>query len=123
MPRVAYVNGRYVPHGSAVVHVEDRGYQFADGVYEVVPIDRGHLVDEEPPLDRFDHWLKERRIAPPRGRKALKMVLREVIRRNGVHRGLVYMQVTRGVAPRDHKFPKSSDTALVVTTKRLRPIP
>jgi D-alanine transaminase len=123
MPRIAYVNGRYVPHGAAVVHIEDRGYQFADGVYEVVPIDRGNLVDEEPHLDRLDYSLGELRIEAPMSRRALKMILREVIRRNGVRQGLVYMQVTRGVAPRDHKFPKSSQSALVVTTKRLKPLP
>lgn len=123
MPRIAYVNGRYVPHGAAVVHIEDRGYQFADGVYEVVPIDRGNLVDEEPHLDRLDYSLGELRIEAPMSRRALKMVLREVIRRNGVRQGLVYMQVTRGVAPRDHKFPKSSQSALVITTKRLKPLP
>lgn len=123
MPRIAYVNGRYVPHGAAVVHIEDRGYQFADGAYEVVPIDRGRLVDEKPHLDRLAYSLGELRIAMPMDRRALKMVLREVIRRNGVSQGLVYLQVTRGVAPRDHKFPKSCKSALVITTKRLKPLP
>ena len=123
MPRIAYVNGRYVPYGAAVVHIEDRGYQFADGVYEVIPIDRSRLVDEEPHLDRLDYSLGELRIEAPMARRALKTVLREVIRRNGVEQGLVYMQVTRGVAPREHKFPKLSHSALVVTTKRLRPLP
>ena len=123
MPRIAYVNGRYVPHGAAVVHIEDRGYQFADGVYEVIPIDRSRLVDEEPHLDRLDYSLGELRIEAPMARRALKTVLREVIRRNGVQQGLVYMQVTRGVAPREHKFPKLSHSALIVTTKRLRPLP
>lgn len=122
MPRFAYVNGCYVPHGAATVHIEDRGYQFADGVYEVIPIDRGRLVDEAPHLDRLDYSLGELRIAAPMGRRALQMVLREVIRRNGVRQGLVYLQVTRGVAPRDHKFPKSARSALVVTTRRLKPL-
>ena len=122
MPRLAYVNGRYVPHARAVVHVEDRGYQFADGVYEVVPIRRGRLIDEDPHLDRLDYSLRALRIAWPMSRAALKLVLRELIRRNGVADGIVYVQATRGVAPRDHKFPAHPRTALVVTTKRLKPL-
>jgi D-alanine transaminase len=123
MPRLAYVNGRYVPHAQAAVHIEDRGYQFADGVYEVVPVHRGRLIDEAPHLDRLDRSLKELRIDWPMPRAALQMVARELIRRNGLNNGIVYLQVTRGVAPRDHKFPATSKPALVLTTKRLKPIP
>ena len=121
MPRFAYVNGRYVPHAQAAVHVEDRGYQFADGVYEVVPIRRGRPINENSHLDRLDYSLRALRIAWPMSRAALKLVLRELIRRNGVADGIVYVQATRGVAPRDHKFPARSRTALVATTKRLKP--
>jgi D-alanine transaminase len=120
MTRVAYVNGRYVPHAQACVHVEDRGYQFGDGVYEVCEIYRGMLVDETRHLDRLDRSLSELRIAPPVGRAALKVVLREVVRRNRVHDGLIYLQVTRGVARRDHAFPAVPPRpALVVTAKPL----
>jgi len=84
MPRQAYVNGRYVPHGEAAVHIEDRGYQFADGVYEVVPVYNGILVDEDPHLDRLDRSLRELRIEQPMTRAALKLVSRELMRRNGV---------------------------------------
>ncbi|WP_119458685.1 D-amino-acid transaminase [Rhodospirillaceae bacterium SYSU D60014] len=122
MPRLAYVNGRYVPHAQAAVHIEDRGYQFADGVYEVVPVYRGILVDEEPHLDRLDRSLSELRIAWPMSREALRLILGELIRRNGLTNGLVYLQMTRGTAPRDHKFPAASETALVITTKRQNPI-
>ena len=59
MPKITYVNGRYVPHGQAVVHVEDRGFQFADGVYEVIAVSNGVIVDEEAHLDRFDRSLRE----------------------------------------------------------------
>ena len=121
MPRFAYVNGRYVPHARAAVHVEDRGYQFADGVYEVVPIHRGRPINEDSHLDRLDYSLRALRIAWPMSRAALKLVLRELIRRNGVADGIVYVQATRGVAPRDHKFPAHSRTALVATTKRQKP--
>ena len=121
MPRQAYVNGRYLPHGSASVHIEDRGYQFADGVYEVVPVAQGTLVDEEPHLDRLERSLDELRIAMPMSRGALKLVSRELMRRNGLSNGFLYMQVTRGVAPRDHKFPKQARPALVMTTRQTKP--
>jgi D-alanine transaminase len=120
MSRIAYVNGRYVPHADAAVHVEDRGYQFSDGVYEVVLVLNGNLVDEGPHLDRLDRSLRELSIAPPMGRSALKSVLREVVRLNRFTTGLVYMQVTRGVARRDHPFPKNATPALVVTAKRIK---
>jgi D-alanine transaminase len=119
MGRLAYVNGRYVPHAQAMVHIEDRGYQFADGVYEVVPVIDGVLVDEEPHLDRLGYSLQELRIAWPVSRPVLKLILRELMTKNGLQRGLVYFQVTRGVAPRDHKFPTGIKSALVVTTKRM----
>ena len=121
MPRQAYVNGRYVPHREAAVHIEDRGYQFADGVYEVVPVYNGILVDEDLHLDRLDRSLSELRIAEPMSRPALKLVSRELMRRNGLSNGFLYMQVTRGVAPRDHKFPKDAKPALVMTTRQTKP--
>ncbi len=119
MSRWAYVNGRYVPHREASVHVEDRGYQFADGVYEVVLVHAGAMIDEVPHLDRLDRSLDELRIDPPMGRMALRAVLREVVRRNRIRTGLVYLQITRGVARRDHAFPTGVKPALVVTAKRL----
>ena len=119
MSRWAYVNGRYVPHREASVHVEDRGYQFADGVYEVVLVHAGAMIDEIPHLDRLNRSLDELRIDPPMGRMALRAVLREVVRRNRIRTGLVYLQITRGVARRDHAFPTGVKPALVVTAKRL----
>ena len=121
MPRQAYVNGRYVPHGQASVHIEDRGYQFADGVYEVVPVFNGILVDEELHLDRLERSLRELSIETPMSRAALKLVSRELMRRNSLSNGFLYMQITRGVAPRDHKFPKGARPALVMTTRQMKP--
>lgn len=121
MPRQAYVNGRFVPHRAASVHIEDRGYQFSDGIYEVVPVYKGIVVDEDLHLDRLDRSLGELRIDRPCSRPALKILTRELIRRNGLTNGLVYMQVTRGVAPRDHKFPKGAKPALVMTTRQVKP--
>lgn len=122
MPRIAYVNGRYAPHADASVHIEDRGYQFADGVYEVCEVARGQIIDMTRHLDRLGRSLRELRIDWPMARRPLEMVIAEVVRRNRVENGLVYLQVTRGVAPRDHYFP-AADTppALVVTAKRSDP--
>lgn len=119
MSRVAYVNGRFVPHSHAEIHVEDRGYQFADGVYEVVLVQNGVMVDEVPHLDRLDRSLDELRIDRPMSRGALRSVMRELVRLNRIRTGLVYMQVTRGVARRDHPFPKNTRPSLVMTAKRL----
>ena len=118
MSRVAYVNGRYVPHRRATVHVEDRGYQFADGVYEVCEVRGGRLVDERRHMERLQRSLAELRIAAPMPLKALGMVLRETVRRNRVRDGIVYLQITRGVAPRDHAFPPAGTRPSVVVTAR-----
>jgi D-alanine transaminase len=122
MPRIAYVNGRYLAHGDAGVHIEDRGYQFADGVYEVCEIRHGMIVDLSRHLDRLDRSLNEVRIPSPMSRAALVGVIREVARRNRVKNGLFYLQVTRGAARRDHVFP-APDTApsIVITAKSTDP--
>ncbi|GAB4519381.1 MAG: D-amino-acid transaminase [Parvularculaceae bacterium] len=117
MSRIAYVNGRYVPHRAARVHVEDRGYQFADGVYEVWFILNGRLLDEEGHLTRLQRSLNELQIAAPMSLAALRFVLRETARRNKVRNGVVYLQITRGVAPRDHVFPKDVAPSIVVTSR------
>jgi len=121
MPRIAYVNGRYVQHRDAAVHIEDRGYQFADGVYEVCEVARGYVVDMTRHLDRLGRSLRELRIEWPMSRNALEVVLREVVGRNRVVNGLVYVQVTRGVAGRDFLFPQDTKPALVITAKKVDP--
>jgi D-alanine transaminase len=119
MSRIAYVNGRYVPFADARVHIEDRGYQFADGVYEVCAVRGANLVDEAPHLARLDRSLREMQIRPPVASAALAHIMRETIRRNAVGDGLVYVQVTRGVARRDHAFPATAKPSLVVTARNL----
>lgn len=122
MPRYAYVNGSYVRHSDAAVHVEDRGYQFADGVYEVCEVRHGMIVDLTRHLDRLDRSLHEIRIGWPMSRSALTVVIREVLRRNKVRNGLFYLQVTRGVARRDHVFPvEGTPPSIVVTAKSTDP--
>ena len=120
MSRIAYVNGRFVAKTDAVVHIEDRGYQFADAVYEVWALFGGKLSDPEGHFARLERSLGELRIPMPMSRKALTVVLKETVRRNRVSEGLVYLQVSRGVAPRDHAFP-AADTppAIVITVSRV----
>ena len=117
MSRIAYVNGRYQPHRGASVHIEDRGYQFADGVYEVIAVFRGRLIDEEGHLVRLDRSLRELDIMWPVEPSVLPVLMREVVRRNRIENGIVYVQVTRGVARRDHAFPPGVRPALVITAR------
>ncbi len=122
MPRFAYVNGRYLRHADAAVHIEDRGFVFADAVYEVCQVQQGFIVDLTRHLDRLDRSLGEIGIRPPMPRAALVGIMREVLRRNRVAGGMVYLQVTRGVARRDHVFPSPEvRPTLVVTAKSLNP--
>jgi D-alanine transaminase len=118
MSRIAYVNGRYLPRHAALVHIEDRGYQFSDGVYEVCEVRSGRMVDERRHLERLAHSLAEMRMRMPMASAALGIVMRETIRRNRVHDGIVYLQITRGVARRDHAFPPPGTAPGVVVTAR-----
>jgi D-alanine transaminase len=122
MSRIAYVNGRYRPHRDALVHIEDRGYQFSDGVYEVCEVSSARLVDERRHMERLQRSLAELRIRPPMTLAALSVVLHETIRRNRVRNGIVYLQITRGVARRDFAFPPAeTPPSVVVTAKNLDP--
>ena len=118
MSRSVYVNGRYVAHGDAVVHVEDRGFQLSDGVYEVWAVMDGRLADAEGHFARLERSLNELRIEPPMSRAALEVVVRETVRRNRVRNGLVYLQVTRGAARRDHAFPSPEVPPTLVVSAR-----
>jgi D-alanine transaminase len=118
MSRIAYVNGRYVPFTDAKVHVEDRGYQFGDGVYEVCEVRGGRLIDERRHVERLQRSLGELRIRMPMSTRALSVILHEVVARNRIRYGIVYLQVTRGVARRDHAFPAAQIEPSVVVTAR-----
>lgn len=117
--RIAYVDGRYLPHGRAAVHIEDRGLQFADSVYEVYAVSGGRLLDEEAHLDRLERSLAALAMTLPLARAALKAVMREVVRRNRVTDGLLYLQITRGSHSRDHTIPDKARGTLIVTARRL----
>ena len=118
MGRIAYVNGRFVRQAEACVHIEDRGLQLADAVYEVWAVFDGRLADAEGHFARLSRSLSELRIAEPMSRAALTVVLRETLRRNRVRDGLLYIQVGRGVAPRDHAFPKTAVAPSVIVTAK-----
>jgi D-alanine transaminase len=118
MGRVAYVNGRFVPHARAAVHIEDRGFQLADGVYEVWAVFGGRLADAPGHFQRLARSLGELRIAAPMSDQALRILLAETLRRNRVTDGLIYLQITRGVAARDHAFPDPPVAPSVVITAK-----
>ncbi|WP_404378666.1 D-amino-acid transaminase [Caenispirillum salinarum] len=120
MSRIAYVNGRYLPHRAASVHIEDRGHQFADGIYEVIAVWKGRPVDLAGHFDRLETGLRELKIPMPANRPVLAHVLREVVRRNKVTDGIVYLQVNRGTAPRVHTWSQGIKPSVVATA---RPMP
>lgn len=117
MSRIAYIDGVYQPMNLPGILVEDRGYQFADGVYEVCAIRNGKLLDETRHLDRLDYSLQALNIPMPMSRAALKQVMRETLRRNRVSDGILYMQVSRGVAPREHMYDADLKPVLVITAR------
>lgn len=121
MTRIVYVNGAYERYAEAAVHAEDRGFQFADSIYEVIEVLDGHLVDATRHLARLARSLRELRIAPPMTDAALMQVIRQVISRNRIHDGIVYMQVTRGAGPRDFALlPEGSVPTLVILARAQR---
>jgi D-alanine transaminase len=120
--RIAYVNGRYRPHGEASVHIEDRALQLGDGIYEVTNVLGGVLLDEEAHLDRMERSLRELGIAMPMGRGALKLVMREMIARNRIADGFLYLQVTRGAVKRDHVPPANPPRPTLILTMRAQDV-
>ena len=117
--RIAYVDGRYVPHSEAGVHVEDRGLQFGDSIYEVYAIAGGRFLDEAGHLARLERSLNEIGMKMPMPRAALKTVIRETARRNHVKDGIVYLQVTRGMVRREHQIPDRTQPTVIVTARSL----
>lgn len=114
---IAYVNGAYVPRNRAAVSIEDRGYQYADGVYEVILVRSGVLIDAAAHMQRLHRSLKELSIKNPTTDAALKIIIAELLRRNRATVGdyMLYVQMTRGVARRNHVFPKNAAPSLVMT--------
>jgi D-alanine transaminase len=120
--RVAYVNGRYLPHAQAGVHIEDRALQLGDGIYEVFNIMGGRPLDEEGHIDRMERSLRELGMPMPIGRAALKLVVREMVARNRMPDGFLYLQVTRGAVKRDHIPPADGPRPTLIMTMRLQDV-
>ena len=118
MARIAYVNGRYRPLAGEAIPIEDRGYQFADGVYEVIKVLGGRARDLDRHLERLQRSLAALAISQPMSRAALTSVLSETLQRNRLRDALLYIQVTRGTAPRNHVYPRHAKPSLVVTARR-----
>ena len=117
MSRIVYVNGSFVPYEDAKIPIMDRGFLFADGIYEVSAVMGGKLVDNEAHLARLDRSLGEIRIKNPYATEKWIELQRELIQRNAVSEGLVYIEVTRGVAERDFAFPKDVEPTVVMFTQ------
>jgi len=120
--RIAYVNGRYVRLAEARVSIDDRAFTFGDGVYEVCEVSGGALIEERRHLARLARSLEAVRLAQPIGEGALRLVMREIVRLNRVRDGLLYLQVSRGAARRDHGFPAGEvRPGLVIVARSLDP--
>jgi len=109
MPRFVYLNGQYHNHSDAMIHAEDRGFLFGDAVYEVIACIHGHFADERGHLDRLERSLNELQMDMPVERETLRFLMRELLRKNRQKNAAIYLQISRGSAPRDFKFP-SPDT-------------
>lgn len=118
MPRIAYVNGAYRPLREAGVHIEDRGFQFADGIYEVALFVSGRFWDLEGHLARWNRSLRELEMTAPMSDRAMTIVMRRLIRANRLGDALVYCQATRGTSPRNHAFPPEGTPPSLVMTAR-----
>lgn len=123
MPRISYVNGRFIRHSHAAVHIEDRGYQFADAIYEVIAIVRGRMIDEELHFERLERSLRGIRMELPFSAAVFRIKVAELLRLNRVSGGALYLQVSRGVAPRTHMIPGEMQSSVVMTLRPLRGVP
>ncbi len=123
MSRVAYVNGRYVPHAKAQVSIDDRGHVFADGVYEVTLVVGGRMIDLEGHVVRLERSLRELDMPQPMSSRALIHIMNQTIKRNRVKDGMVYLQVNRGTAPRNHVYENDDLQPSVVCTAKSVALP
>ena len=114
MSRVVFLNGEYKDYINALTHVEDRGYQFADGVYEVFSVKSGKLIDYNGHISRLTRSLNEIKIKYPINNRSILFHMRNIIRKNLIVDGLIYLQITRGVAKRDFKFPTNSKSTITI---------
>ncbi len=120
MARTVYVNGEYVPENEGKISIFDRGFLFADGVYEVTAVINGKLVDYDPHMERLERSLSELRMGWPCTKDELKAMHLEMMKRNALTEGIIYMQVTRGIADRQFNFPKDAKSTLIAFTQAMK---
>lgn len=118
-----FLNGEYLPADEAKVSVLDRGFIFGDGVYEVIPVYGGRLFRLPHHLDRLDHSLEGIRLANPLSHKRWQELLERLIELNGGNDQSLYLQVTRGVAKRDHSFPPDTEPTVFAMSSPVGPVP
>ncbi|WNK00828.1 D-amino-acid transaminase [Thalassospiraceae bacterium LMO-JJ14] len=118
MSRIVYVNGEYLPEEDAKISVFDRGFLFADAVYEVSAVIGGKLVDNDAHMARLQRSMNELKMTPPATGEEITAVMLELVKRNDIEEGLVYLQVTRGAADRDFAFPKDATPSLIMFTQK-----
>ena len=117
MSRVTFVNGQYLEYRNSKTHIEVRGYQFGDGVYEVFSIFNSNIIDYESHINRLFRSLSEINLKSPYKKKSYLFHIKNIIRKNYIINGLIYLQVTRGIAPRDFKFPKNVKGCITIIGK------
>ena len=120
MARTVYVNGEYLPESEGKISIFDRGFLFADGVYEVTAVVNGKLVDYDPHMERLERSLKELRMGWPCTKDELRAMHMEMVKRNQLSEGIIYMQVTRGAADRTFNFPKDAKPTLIAFTQTMK---
>ena len=120
MTRVAYINGHFTPHHDACVHVEERGLQFSDGVYEVIALMQGKLIDMEGHLERLNYSLKGLSLRNPLSPKILHRHIMDLVRINRYKDGLVYIQISRGSTARKFPLPTHSTPSVIITVRPLK---
>ena len=114
MSRIVFLNGKYIEYSNATVHVEDRGYQFADGVYEVFSVNNSKIIDYKEHIERLYKSLNEIKLTSPINKKSYYFHVKNIIKKNLINNGLIYLQVTRGVSQRDFKFPKNVKASVII---------
>jgi len=117
MSRTVYINGEFVPESEAKISIMDRGYLFADGVYEVSAVINGKMIDNEGHLRRLERSLGELDLRSPLSNHEIEGVQNELIERNGLKEGIIYLQITRGVAERDFLWPEDISPTLTMFTQ------
>jgi len=108
--KIVFLNGKYLKEEDAQVSIFDRGYMFGDGIYEVVPVVNYKILDKEPFLERLERSLHALEMKWPMSKDEFLKMIEALIKKNDIKEGAVYMQVTRGVAPRDFAYPKNVPT-------------